>query len=265
MILSILLFQVNVDGGLIGSIKDLFLEFGAGPVLSIIIIGLILYVFYKWVIHKIVQKDKEKDKKIEELTKAMASIALDKNKNTSGLSNTLSIEKITDLSQHPFFYNIEYMLGVKMNQTVFSSASKKNLFNDFLHVRFNCSLIIWKNFLKNTPHYEMSREELNVHITKLFIDIDNCRKKEYKNLNIPSNVMMEFQKSSSLADTFLHSASETFIQTKVFKSGEDIIYSILTLCMHINEVIFNNLILSAEKFNGSLDNLNYKSKLTKDI
>lgn len=260
----LLLQSVNVDGSFIDSVKGLFQEFGFGPVIAVVMVLVFLFIFYKWMMVRITQKEKEKDEKIEELTKAIASIALDKNKpNSSSLTHTLSIESISDLTQHPIFFNIEYMLGVKMNQTIFSNAAKKNIFNDFLNVRFTCFNDMWKRYIKNSPHFEISREELNSQITKLFIDIDICTKQEYSKLGIPNDIMFELQKSSSLADVFLHSATETFIKTKVFKSGEDIIYNILTLSMHINEVIFNNLILSIEKFNGKLDNLEYKSKFNK--
>lgn len=260
-----LLQSVKVDGTFLDSLKDIFLEFGLFQVFGIITGLVLLYILYKWTINYLSNKDKEKDKKIAELTQAMASMALDKNRSSiSGLTHNLSIENINNIQQHPLFSNVEYLLGVKVNKTNFSSLTKKNIFSDFLYVRFTCSVDSWKNFLEEESHFEITREVLHSKITKLFIQIDNCAKELYAQTDIPSNVMFELQKSASLADTFLHSATETFIQSKVFKSAEDILYSILTLSIHINEVIFNNLILSLEKIQH-LEDVEYNPKFTKNV
>lgn len=269
---SIAKIEGKVDGNVIDSISNLFQNFGIVPILLVSFFAVVLYLFFIWIKRLIFSSDKKKKEEqiielqseVKNLTQAIASSMLNKKQySNEGLVNSLTIDAIKDLTKHPVFSNIDYILSVKLNQTTFSSKIKYDIFRDFVIVKYTIFKDNWLKYLATHKNIETTREELKDQLTKLFITIDDEVSIELSNLKIPYIALVELNKSSQIGDKFLHSSIETFIDSNNFRSAEDIIYTILNLAVQVIEVIFYDLILNLEKLNGQLEQEVYEKKNVK--
>lgn len=248
------IIKVNTD--YLSGLRDLFLSFGIVPILGVAVTGVLLILLYKWISVKIVSNLKEKDERIDGLTRAIAAMNVN-NGIAPGLTNSLTIEAMNDLTKHPVFSNIDYLLTVRINQTSFSTKKKHHIFKDYVDTKYSIFSDSLKTFLVHNKNYEISRNELKSRILHLFISLDEASSSKISELEIPYIALVELNKSAQMGDRFIHSSINTFSDSMNYRSAEDIIYAILNLSVQVIELVFNDMIINLEKLNGELDSIEY--------
>lgn len=252
------------DGSLIHGLSELFDKLGVIQVIGIFGIGLTLYlayrIIYAWATSKFSDSSKEKDQKIEELTKLLAK----NNKREHSLSNQyIGSDNLTNLKQHPFFDNLNIWLEIRLGQMKIEPESKYNIFKDFLYIKLSVMKRCWLNFINSNDLVNMSREELKSGITHLLITINNETLDKVESAGFPQEILKELNNSSVLADKLMSTAIEGFISNSHFEDGYDSLYAILQVNMSVLEVIVYDLASLMNSLNGSLDHIEYEIQFYK--
>jgi len=259
-----LLLQMDVNGDTLNGINKIFQSIGV--VQTIATFAIILFIWgcyrliYKWGITKFSSIAIEKDKRIDELTKILAESAKSDFSNTR---NYLVIDDFKNLENHPFFQNINYWLAIRINQMNMSDVTKSNIFKDYVTIRYTAVKENWVTFIKNNNIDKLSRSELNAALVNLLINITKDVKNNIEIAKFPSVALFEMEKAVQIIDKIVISAIESFTSNQHFENGMDVLYTILTIKMHVLEVVFYELVMTLEKLNGQLAKEDYTPKFYK--
>jgi hypothetical protein len=260
-----LLMQLNLDGDTLNGINKIFESFGV--VQTVLIFCIVLFIWgcyrliYTWGMNKFSERALEKDRRIDELTKILADSA-----KTEILNNKkyLIMDDFKNLENHPLFQNINYWLAVRINQMNMSDNNKSNIFKDYVTIRYTAVKKNWIAFIRDNNISELTRNELKVILIDTLIKITKDIKENIEVANFPETALVEMEKSAQIIDKIVISAIESFTTSEHFENGFDVLYTLLTIKMHILEVVFYELVMSLEKLNGSLQNQTYTPKFYKN-
>jgi hypothetical protein len=258
--------NVAVDGTFLESVRMLFKDFGILPILLSFVAVAIVFIVYKYINFKMSDILRDKTAQIDSLTNRLIEAGKDvpvvvdspiniTPKDVASLRK--HITEYNELYSHPIFYAIDYIVSIKINQTSVSSKIKKEIFKDYIEIKFGGIKKQWLLFLSNKDITTMKRDSLKNKITEVFIEVDKDLNDKVKKLNIPDIALNELNKSFQLADAYLFSSIETLTESQVFDDNVEIIYTILDLTMQNIEVSFHNVILNLEKLNGELEKIGY--------
>jgi len=257
---------VDVNGTFLDSVGKLFQAFGIIEILASSTFLVILYLSVKYFNFKMSDMLKDKNEQIDKLTEKLiekGNVGEEVVEHTKTPVNTNQYRKhvteYKELFSHPLFYAIDYMISVKISQTNVTSKIKKEIFKDYIEIKYSSIKKGWLNFLSNTNISTMNRDELKNKVTKIFIDLNLEMTEKTKNLNIPEIALNELNKSFQIIDEFLFSSIEAITESSVFDDNIEIIYTILDLTATSIEVGFHNVIINLEKLNGQLDAIGYKN------
>jgi hypothetical protein len=254
---------VDVNGTFLDSVGKLFSMFGVIEILASATFLVILYVGVKYINFKMSDIVKDKNEQIDKLTERLIENGKEGVIKDEPLTNPTSYRKhITEykeLFSHPLFYSIDYMISVKLSQTNVTSKIKKEIFKDYIEIKYSTTKKGWLNFLSNPNLSTMNADELRNRITQIFIDVNIEMESKTKSLNIPELALDELNKSFQLVDSFLFSSIEVLTESNVFDDNVEVIYTILDLTLKSMEVGFHSVIINLEKLNGQLDKLGYKN------
>lgn len=246
------------DGSLIHGLSELFDKLGVIQVIGIFGVGLTIYLLYRiiyaWAVSKFSDTSKEKDNKIEELTKMLAKST---KKDVVSTQQYIGSDSLTNLKQHPFFDNLNIWLEIRLGQMKIEPAAKYNIFKDFLYIKLSVMKNNWVNFINSHDLVNMSREELKSSLTNLLITINNETIDKVDSAGFPDVILKELNDSSVLADKLISTAIEGFISNDHFEDGYDALYAILQVNMSVLEVIVYDLAGIMSGLNGSLDHIEY--------
>jgi hypothetical protein len=258
--------NVAVDGTFLESVRMLFKDFGILPILLSFLAVATVFIIYKYINFKMSDILRDKTAQIDNLTNRLIEAGKEEvNVPDSPINitpnNSESLRKhITqygELYSHPLFYAIDYIVSIKINQTSVSSKIKKEIFKDYIEIKFGGIKKHWLLFLSNKDITTMGRDALKNKITEIFIDVEKELTEKVTKLNIPDLALNELNKSFQLADAYLFSSIETLTESNVFDDNTEIIYTILDLTMQNIEVSFHNIVLNLEKLNGELEKVGY--------
>lgn len=258
---------VGVDGPFLESVRMLFKDFGILPIILSFLAVVSIYIFYKYVNFKMSDILRDKNTQIDNLTNRLidagkeevkiVEVPLTPPSNFTDNNLRKSVTHQNELYSHPLFYSIDYIISIKINQTSVSSKIKKEIFKDYIDIKFGGIKKHWLSFLSNKDITTMGRDSLKNKITEIFIQVEKELNDKVTKLNIPEIALNELNKSFQLADAYLFSSIETLTESNVFDDNTEIIYTILDLTMQNIEVSFHNIILNLEKLNGELEKVGY--------
>lgn len=257
--------QFNFDGDALNGINKIFESIGVAQTLLIFIIVLFIWgsyrLLYTWGMNKFSELALEKDKRITELTTILGNSIQNSNSNSK---HYLEIEDFKNLEDHPFFQNINYWLAVKINQMHISDVTKNNIFKDYVTIRYTAVKENWINFIKNIDISKLNAKKLNLVLIDLLIKITKDVKEDIDVAGFPNIALIEMENSVHIIDKIILSAIESFTSNLHFENGYDVIYTLLTIKMHILEVVFYELATTIEKLNGALSGVEYTLKFYKN-
>lgn len=260
------IIQMKVDGDTFDGINNIFQSIGV--VESVIVFTTLLFIWglyrivYTWGMNKFSEASLEKDRRITELTRMLADSAKTEFSDTN--RHYLGIDDFKDLENHPFFQNINYWLAIRINQMNMTDDTKSNIFKDYVTIRYTAVKENWISFIKNNDISKLNRTELNAILVDLIIKITQDVKINIDKANFPEVALVEMEKSVQIIDKIVISAIESFTSNEHFENGFDVVYTLLTIKMHILEVVFYELVMTLEKLNGSLKKQSYKPKFYKN-
>lgn len=258
---------MSVDGDTINGINNLFDSIGV--IETVIIFAVVLFIWglykliYSWGMNKFSEASLEKDRRISELTRILADSAKSE-LSTINDTHYLGIDDFKNLENHPIFQNINYWLAVRINQMNLSNITKSNIFKDYVTIRYKAVIENWLDFIKKENIQKLTRNELNSRLVKLIIKIAEDVQKNIDVAEFPDIALVEMEKSVQIVDKIIISAIESFTSNKHFENGFDVVYTLLTIKMHILEVIFYDLVMTLEKLNGTLEKEIYVPKFYKN-
>lgn len=259
---------VDVNGTFLDSVGKLFQMFGIIEILATATFLVLLYLGVKYINFKMSDIIKDKNEQIDKLTEKLiesgkGDVVKDLPKEeVTPLNPTHYRKHITEykeLFSHPLFYAIDYMIAVKLGQINITSKTKKEIFRDYIEVKYVTLKKGWLSFLGNPNISTMNNDELRNKITKIFIDVNNEMESKTKKLNIPEIALTELNKSFQLVDAFLFSSIEVLTESNVFDDNAEVIYTILDLTLKSMDVGVHSVIINLEKLNGQLDKIGYKN------
>ncbi len=257
---------VDVNGTFLDSIGKLFQMFGILEMVATATFLVILYLIVKYINFKMSDIVKDKNDQIDKLTERLIESGKGGDSpptQDGGSVNTLHYRKhimqYKELFSHPLFYAIDYMISVKLSQTNVTSKIKKEIFKDYIEIKYSSIKKGWLNFLVNPNISTMNGDELRNKITQIFIDVNLEMESRTKTLNIPELALDELNKSFQIVDAFLFSSIEVLTESTVFDDNAEVIYTILDLTLKSMDVGFHSVIINLEKLNGQLDKLGYKN------
>jgi len=255
---------VDVNGTFLDSVGKLFQMFGVIEILGSVTFLVILYIIVKYINFKMSDIVKDKNDQIDRLTERLINTGKEDGSIKEIVPSEVQhirkhITEYKELFSHPLFYSIDYMISVRLSQTNVTSRIKKEIFKDYIEIKYSSIKKGWLNFLQSSNVASMSGDELRNKIIQIFIDVNlemGCRTKK---LNIPELALNELNKSFELVDSFLFSSIEVLTESTVFDDNVEVIYTILDLTLKSMDVGFHSVIINLEKLNGQLDKINYKN------
>lgn len=272
--------ETKIDGSLLNSINAMFTQFGIYQILFAFFIVSVTVLIYKFISAKISNMSNDKkDILIADLTEKITNLNSRKNNNgididvniesTQTQNNIpphkmvqkIDIEEFHDLRKHPYFSNIDYWLYVKIHQVNISNENKRNIFIDYMCIKYGTSKKRWYDFVSDTYISKMSKEELASELLKVTINISKEVDKELLSMGMPRLVIEKMDETTSLADKFMVTTINSFCNNQQFDDSFDIVFLLLNYYMNIIEVLFYDFMVKLEKMNGQLDNANYTSKI----
>lgn len=257
---------IKPDGSLVHELSELFDKFGVIQVVLLFTLGLGLFLAYRlgyaWFTSRFSENTKQKDEKIDELTKMLAKMSK-KERSNNATTQYIDSNTIVNLRQHPFFDNLDIWMEIRLGQMYIEPESKYNIFKDFLYIKLSVMKNRWLKFIENNDFANMSRDELKSNLMALLITINNETLDKIESAGFPDKVLKKLNKSSVLVDRLISTAIEGFTTNDHFEDCYDAMYAILQVNMSILEVVVYDLAGIMTKLNGSLDDVVYEVKFYK--
>jgi hypothetical protein len=260
---------VEVNGTFLDSVGKLFQMFGVLEILGSATFIVLLYIIVKYINFKMSDIVKDKNEQIDKLTEKL----IESGKNFAPISTNVTEEvsvnstnynkqhivKYKTLFSHPLFYSIDYMISVKLGQVNLTSKIKKEIFKDYIEIKYSSIKNGWLKFLGSSDISTMDSDELRNKIIQIFIDVNLEMEENTKKLNMPEIALVELNKSFQVIDSFLFSSIEVLTESMVFDDNAEAVYTILDLTLKSMDVGFHSVVINLEKLNGQLESVNYKN------
>lgn len=259
---------VTADGNLLDKVALLFREQGVYTSVFAFFLVVVIVLLYKGVT---MYFSKENQKREDELNRIKEeNLKLQKDK---AVADALEVEKPTikpiidikefkDLTKHPFFVNIQYLLDVKLLETpTTTSENKKNILIDFLYSKFKTHKEIWHESISSIKPENLTPDELKSILINTHIECLKETDRKIERLELPELAMSSMKDYTNLSDKLIYSCIESFCDSEIFVDSFDIIYIILDYKLNLINVLTSHLQLNLEKLNGQLEKTPYKSKI----
>lgn len=264
-------------------IKHIVNSFGLFSIPIVLLLLLLIWMLYKWFtiktdndINDLKKKNDEllniilthisKDDKFGENNKIYIDHIAQSHANKSEFHNKsfdMYLGVAGDLTHHPIFNNIDYILKVKIKSISFSSKIKKDVFLDMTSLKLEITKIEWLKFLKSIDIDTGDREIIKQKMINVIYNINSKFDDETINYQIPELIKNLIYKSSLQNDDIIITTTKSMFDSINNDNIYNLIYTLLTYYMILIETSLYHIINNINELNGELDFMTYDVKFFK--